>query len=72
MVAESVILSGSANREEKDLCATAAAQPPKRGIARDADGKLIWRLDSKPCAKRKTPLRFRIEHPADLPVPRVE
>jgi len=46
----------------------AAAQPLKPGIARDADGKFIWRLDSKPCEKRKRPLRFSIEQPADLPV----
>ena len=50
----------------------ANAQPPKLGIARDADGKLTWRLDLKPGEKRELPLRFSIEHPADLPVTGVE
>ncbi len=50
----------------------AAAQPPRPGIARDADGKLTWRLDLKPGEKRELPLRFSIEHPADLPVTGVE
>jgi uncharacterized protein (TIGR02231 family) len=52
--------------------ADAAAQPPKPGIARDADGKLTWRFDLKPGEKRELPLRFSIEHPADLPVTGVE
>ncbi|MDF3057083.1 MAG: hypothetical protein K0R17_1298 [Rariglobus sp.] len=50
----------------------AAAQPPKTGIARDADGKLTWRLDLKPGEKRELPLRFSVEHPADLPVSGLE
>ncbi len=50
----------------------AAAQPPKPGIARDADGKLTWRFDLKPGEKRELPLRFSIEHPIDLPVTGVE
>jgi len=50
----------------------AAAQPPKLGIARDAEGKLTWRLDLKPGEKRDIPLKFSIEHPADLPVTGVE
>lgn len=50
----------------------AAAQPPKPGIARDADGKLTWRFDLKPGEKRDLPLRFTIEHPIDLPVTGVE
>lgn len=50
----------------------AAAQPPKLGIARDAEGKLTWRLDLKPGEKREIPLRFSIEHPVDLPVIGVE
>ena len=50
----------------------AAAQPPKLGIARDAAGKLTWRLDLKPGEKREIPLKFSIEHPADLPVTGVE
>ena len=50
----------------------AAVQPPKAGIARDAEGKLTWRLDLKPGEKREIPLKFSIEHPADLPVTGVE
>lgn len=59
---------------ERDLLKPeeAAAQPPKVGIARDADGKLTWRFDLKPGEKRELPLRFSIEHPADLPVTGVE
>lgn len=59
---------------ERDLLKPedAAAQPPKLGIARDADGKLTWRLDLKPGEKREIPLKFSIEHPADLPVTGVE
>jgi uncharacterized protein (TIGR02231 family) len=50
----------------------AAAQPPKLGIVRDAAGKLTWCLDLKPGEKREIPLKFSIEHPADLPVTGVE
>ena len=59
---------------ERDLLKPedADAQPPKLGIARDADGKLTWRLDFKPGEKRELPLKFSIEHPADLPVTGVE
>ena len=59
---------------ERDLLKPedAAAQPPKIGIARDADGKLTWRYDLKPGEKREIPLKFSVEHPADLPVTGVE
>jgi uncharacterized protein (TIGR02231 family) len=59
---------------ERDLLKAedAAAQPPRPGIARDANGKLTWRLDLKPGEKRELPFRFSIEHPADLPVSGVE
>lgn len=50
----------------------AAAQPPKVGIARDAEGKLTWRFDLKPGEKREFPFKFSIEHPADLAVSGVE
>ena len=50
----------------------AAVQPPKVGIARDGEGKLTWRLDLKPGEKREIPLKFSIEHPADLSVTGVE
>ncbi len=46
----------------------AAAQPPKPGITRDADGKFTWHLDPKPGEKREMPLRVSIEHSLDLPV----
>lgn len=46
----------------------------KRGreVTREEDGKLVWRLDLKPGEKREIPLKFSIEHPADLPVSGVE
>ena len=50
----------------------ASAQPPKAGIARDAEGRLEWRLDLRPGEKRELPLKFSIEHPADLPVTGVD
>ncbi|MET0263496.1 MAG: mucoidy inhibitor MuiA family protein [Rariglobus sp.] len=50
----------------------AAARPPKLGIARDSEGKLTWRLDLKAGEKREIPLKFSIEHGADLPVTGVE
>ena len=59
---------------ERDLLKPedAAAQPPRVGTARDAEGKLTWRFDLKPGEKRELPLRFSIEHPSDLPVTGVE
>jgi uncharacterized protein (TIGR02231 family) len=59
---------------ERDLLKPeeAAAQPPKLGIARDADGKLVWRLDLKPGEKREIPLKFSIEHPVELSISGIE
>ncbi len=59
---------------ERDLLKPddAAAQPPKLGIARDTDGKLLWRLDLKPGEKREIPLKFSVEYPADLSVSGLE
>jgi uncharacterized protein (TIGR02231 family) len=59
---------------ERDLLKPeeAAAQPPKLGVSRDTDGKLLWRLDLKPGEKLEIPVKFSIEHPADLPVTGVE
>jgi uncharacterized protein (TIGR02231 family) len=48
------------------------AEKPGREVTREEDGKLVWRLDLKPGEKREIPLRFSIEHPADLPVTGVE
>lgn len=45
---------------------------PGREVTREEDGKLVWRLDLKPGEKREIPLKFSIEHPADLPVTGVE
>ena len=50
----------------------AAVQPPKPGIARAADGKITWRFDLKPGEKRELPLKFSVEHPADLEVSGME
>jgi uncharacterized protein (TIGR02231 family) len=47
-------------------------EKPGREITREEDGKLVWRLDLKPGEKREIPLKFSIEHPADLPVTGVE
>ena len=45
---------------------------PGREVTREEEGKLVWRLDLKPGEKREIPLKFSIEHPADLPVTGVE
>ena len=59
---------------ERDLLKPedAAAQPPKLGVSRDTDGKLLWRLDLKAGEKLEIPLKFSIEYPADLPVSGVD
>ena len=43
------------------------ADAPKE-VSREADGKLVWRLDLKPGEKREVPLKFSVEYPANLPV----
>ncbi len=50
----------------------ATAQPPRPGIAREADGKMTWRFDLRPGERREIPLRFSIEHPADMLVSGIE
>jgi uncharacterized protein (TIGR02231 family) len=50
----------------------ATAQPPRPGIAREADGKMTWRFDLRPGERRELTLRFSIEHPADLIVTGIE
>jgi uncharacterized protein (TIGR02231 family) len=45
---------------------------PGREVTREEDGKLFWRLDLKPGEKREIPLKFSIEHPADLSVTGLE
>ncbi|HTB80648.1 MAG TPA: mucoidy inhibitor MuiA family protein [Opitutaceae bacterium] len=37
-------------------------------ITREADGKLVWRLDLKPGEKRELPLKFSVDYPANVPV----
>ncbi|MBC8040360.1 MAG: DUF4139 domain-containing protein, partial [Opitutaceae bacterium] len=54
---------------EKDV---GTKEKPGREVTREEDGKLVWRLDLKPGEKREIPLKFSIEHPADLPVSGVE
>jgi uncharacterized protein (TIGR02231 family) len=39
-----------------------------REITREEDGRLAWRVELAPGEKREFPLKFSIEHPADLPV----
>jgi len=43
-----------------------------REISREEESKLVWRLELKPGEKREIPLKFQIEHPADLMVTGVE
>ena len=38
----------------------------------EEDGKLVWRLDLKPGEKREIPLKYSIEHPANLAVTGIE
>lgn len=66
-----VKLAAPAERELLKL-EDAAERPGRPGIARDAEGRLAWCLDLKPGEKRELPLRFSIEHPAELPVTGVE
>ena len=47
------------------------AASPKE-ITREEDGKLVWRLDLKPGEKREIPLKFSVEHPADVQVTGLE
>jgi len=41
-------------------------------VALEEDGKLVWRLDLKPGEKREIPVKFSVEHPADLNVSGLE
>ncbi len=53
---------------ESDL---STADEPKE-VTREADGKLVWRLDLKPGEKRELPFKFSVEYPTDLPVAGLE
>ncbi len=43
-----------------------------REITREADGKLVWRLDLKPGEKREVALKFSVEYPNELAVAGLE
>ncbi len=60
-----VKLIGPAERDVGTLAA------PKE-VTREADGKLVWRLDLKPGEKREITLKFSVEHPADVQVTGLE
>ena len=53
---------------ERDTGTKAA---PKE-VTIEEDGKLVWRLDLKPGEKREIPLKYSIEHPANLAVTGIE
>ena len=53
---------------ERDTGTKAA---PKEATMEE-DGKLVWRLDLKPGEKREIPLKYSIEHPANLAVTGIE
>jgi hypothetical protein len=50
----------------------AAAETPRAGIARDAEGRLTWCLDLKAGEKRELAMKFSIEHPSSLAVSGVD
>jgi len=49
---------------EKEVGTT---EKPKE-VTREEDGRLVWRVELKPGEKREIPLKFSIDHPADLNV----
>lgn len=53
---------------ERDTGTKAA---PKE-VTMEEDGKLVWRLDLKPGEKREVPIKYSIEHPANLTVTGIE
>jgi uncharacterized protein (TIGR02231 family) len=53
---------------ERDVGTVAASKE----VTREADGKLVWRLDLKPGEKREITLKFSVEHPADVQVTGLE
>ena len=53
---------------ERDTGTKAA---PKE-VTMEEDGKLVWRLDLKPGEKREIPIKYSIEHPANLAVTGIE
>jgi uncharacterized protein (TIGR02231 family) len=53
---------------ERDVGTVAA---PKE-VTREADGKLVWRVDLKAGEKREIPLKFSVEYPGDVQVTGLE
>jgi uncharacterized protein (TIGR02231 family) len=53
---------------ERDVVTLAA---PKV-VTREADGKLVWRVDLKAGEKREIPLKFSVEYPGDVQVTGLE
>ncbi|MGA3007615.1 MAG: mucoidy inhibitor MuiA family protein [Opitutaceae bacterium] len=53
---------------ESDL---GTADQPKE-VSREADGKIVWRLDLNPGEKREVPFKFSVDYPADLAVAGLE
>ncbi|MES1166900.1 MAG: mucoidy inhibitor MuiA family protein [Pseudomonadota bacterium] len=43
-----------------------------REATREADGKLVWRLDLKPGERREVPLKFSVEYPNEVTVTGLE
>jgi uncharacterized protein (TIGR02231 family) len=46
-------------------------EAPKE-VTREEDGRLVWRFELAPGAKREIPIRFSVEHPADVSVSGLE
>ena len=46
-------------------------EAPKE-VTREEDGRLVWRFDLAPGAKREVPIKFSVEHPADVIVSGLE
>ncbi|MBI5382308.1 MAG: mucoidy inhibitor MuiA family protein [Opitutae bacterium] len=79
--AEKVVLKDTipVSRDEKivvKLLAPAerelSTKEAQKEITREEDGKLVWRINLQPAEKRELPLKFSVEHPADLPVAGLE
>jgi hypothetical protein len=46
-------------------------EAPKE-VTREEDGRLVWRFELAPGAKREFPIKFSVEHPADVNVSGLE
>ncbi len=70
--AEKVVVKDQLPLSKDERIVVTLVAPPARDITQDADGTIRWNLSLKPGEKRDLPLRFAIEHPADLPVSGLE